>query len=36
MANHQGKKDNNRTFILEDEMNSSLIAGFYNLNNGNY
>ncbi|MGM0418298.1 MAG: GNAT family N-acetyltransferase [Thermodesulfobacteriota bacterium] len=31
MASQQDKKDNNRTFILEDETNNSRIAGFYTL-----
>ncbi|WP_217511790.1 GNAT family N-acetyltransferase [Vibrio metschnikovii] len=31
MANQQAKKDNTRTFVLEDENNTSLIIGFYTL-----
>lgn len=31
MANQQAKKDNNRTFILEDEKRSTSIVGFYTL-----
>lgn len=31
MASQQGKKDNTRTFVLEDENNQSLIIGFYTL-----
>lgn len=31
MASQQAKKDNTRTFVLEDESNSSHIIGFYTL-----
>lgn len=31
MASQQAKKDNTRTFVLEDENNTSLIIGFYTL-----
>jgi GNAT superfamily N-acetyltransferase len=31
MANQQAKKDNNRTFVLEDEFDNSIIVGFYTL-----
>jgi len=31
MASQQAKKDNTRTFILEDDNDSSLIIGFYTL-----
>lgn len=31
MASQQAKKDNTRTFVLEDDSNSSYIVGFYTL-----
>ena len=31
MANQQSKKDNTRTFVLEDEKNEAVIIGFYTL-----
>ena len=31
MASQQAKKDNTRTFVLEDESDSSLVIGFYTL-----
>ena len=31
MASQQDKKDNTRTFVLEDESDSSLVIGFYTL-----
>ncbi len=31
MANQQAQKDNNRTFVLEDDATSSYIIGFYTL-----
>ena len=31
MASQQAKKDNSRTFVLEDESNESYIIGFYTL-----
>jgi GNAT superfamily N-acetyltransferase len=31
MASQQAKKDNTRTFVLEDEINNSQVIGFYTL-----
>ena len=31
MSNQQAKKDNNQTFVLEDELDNPIIVGFYTL-----
>ena len=31
MASYQAKKDNTRTFVLEDECDSTFVIGFYTL-----